>query len=207
MAPVDVAAELESRVSECPVGRRAQLELARADLRLLEAARTRGCREPILVCLLAQRSEQGDNTFLRVLPRGDWEIRQRAADGCIRTLVPAPSTTRTSPSDSFRSRTAGRFRINDLRAARNQPSAKRPARLFDLRCRIDSTGERRARVRRRGRVSDLSTFCDYLEQHHAGERLLTFARGYSESQARTGPNPRVRLASIDRVLARVPFRS
>ena len=31
---------------------------------------------------------QGDNTFLRVLPRGDWEIRQRAADGCIRTLEP-----------------------------------------------------------------------------------------------------------------------
>ena len=32
---------------------------------------------------------QGDNTFLRVLPRGDWEIRQRAADGCIRTLEAA----------------------------------------------------------------------------------------------------------------------
>ena len=40
----------------------------------------------------------------------------------------------------------------------------------------------------------------------SGERLLTFARCY-ESQSRTGPNPRVRLASIDRVLARVPFRS
>ena len=32
---------------------------------------------------------QGDNTFLRLLPRGDWELRQRAAGpGCSRTLAP-----------------------------------------------------------------------------------------------------------------------
>ena len=32
---------------------------------------------------------QGDNTFLRVLPRGDWEIRQRASGAaCKRTLEP-----------------------------------------------------------------------------------------------------------------------
>ena len=31
---------------------------------------------------------QGDNTFLRVLPRGDWEIRQRNAEGCPRALEP-----------------------------------------------------------------------------------------------------------------------
>jgi hypothetical protein len=32
---------------------------------------------------------QGDNTFLRLLPRGDWESRQRAAGpGCSRTLAP-----------------------------------------------------------------------------------------------------------------------
>ena len=103
---------------------------------------------------------------------------------------------------------AGRFRINDLRAAWNQLGGKRPARLLREVASIQPASGARAFVGEAlCQTSQPSAITQSSIMPVSDEWLLTFARCYSESQSRTGPNPRVRLASIDRVLARVPFRS
>ena len=66
---------------------------------------------------------QGDNTFLRVLPRGDWEIRQRAADGMppharSRTSASARPTSSSRSGTSWGHKPAGAARASPILQAR-----------------------------------------------------------------------------------------